>query len=113
MTSLRPRPSPSSTGIRMKTTTLPAGRDPRWPAGRPASPLSAFCQVAELSGSTIGAALQVHATKRATSTPPVERARAEGSDRSTLHGLNKVSPLAGPTPRPKPLLGKERSRHEH
>ena len=79
----------------MKTTTLPAGRDPRWPAGRPASPLSAFCQVAALSGSTIGAALQVHASKRATSTRSVERARAEGRDRSTLQGLNKAGPHGG------------------
>jgi len=69
----------------MKTTTLPPGRDPRWPAGRPASPLSAFRQIAASSGSTIGAALQEHASKRAT----VERARAEGRDRSTLHGLDK------------------------
>ena len=79
----------------MKTTTLPAGRDPRWPAGRPASSLSAFCQVAALSGSTIGAALQVHASKRATSTRSVERARAEGRDRSTLQGLNKAGRHGG------------------
>lgn len=79
----------------MKTTTLPAGRDPRWPAGRPASPLSAFCQVAALSGSTIVAALQVHASKRATSTRSVERARAEGRDRSTLPGLNKTGRHGG------------------
>lgn len=78
----------------MKTTPLPAGRDPRWPAGRPASPLSAFCQVAAMNGSAIGAALQAHAAKRA-STRSVERARAEGRDRSTLQGLNKAGRHGG------------------
>ncbi len=92
----------------MKTTTLPPGRDPRWPAGRPASPVSAFCQVAASSGSTIGAALQVHASKRATSTRSVERARAEGRDRSTLHGLDKSGRHGGAYSMAKAPAGKGR-----
>lgn len=67
-------------------TTIPAGVDDRWPAGRPASRLSAFFQT--MDGSAIGASLEAGAKMSRDSTRTLERARSRGADAKTftLHG---------------------------
>lgn len=66
--------------------TIPAGVDERWPAGRPASRLSAFFQT--MDGSAIGASLEAGAKMSRDSTRTLERARSKGADAKTftLHG---------------------------
>ena len=65
---------------------IPVGVSDRWPAGRPASPRSAFFQTQD--GSQIGAALEALARTKRRSTQAVERLRRQGRDNSTLAALS-------------------------
>lgn len=67
--------------------TIPAGADPRWPAGRPAAPGSAFHWAR--GPSQIGALLQAHGVLSQSSTRTVAAARERGAAPGAIYGISR------------------------